>query len=702
MSTLISNLNTIESVKVDIKSAIADKGVDMTGLSFTDYPAAIASISGGGGGFAGYTEKSMTEGVILNNLSNSASFVASSVFQNNSTLQTVYLPECSIVYLSAFLGCPNLTSVNFLSDTLVMEAGALSSCTNLTTANIPGCTELPVGLFYSCNNLTEVTLTTESMVIGNMVFYQCSALQSVSVPGCTAIGTSAFNGCSSLQSIYTPDCSVIGVDAFRNCSSLSQAYMPLLSVVPNYAFQGTAIESIDLPNCTELGVGAFDGCVSLTSISLPSCEVVGQAALEGTGLTSISLPVCTNIGSIAFAVWGDVPTGISYIYAPLAENIGPGAFRNTALTSYVLPSTLSYINGSVFTNTAITSASFPMVRLVSDMAFGWCSSLSTVSLPECLSVNYAAFQFAGLTELNLPKLSCVNGQMVFTYCTSLSSVSLPRFMNKDSVFAGRTNNIFAGCSSLTEVELPLCFNLGYGAFASCTSLSRVSIPLYCQGGQTFINCLNLSELTIGTETPWVPAYQNDLAQTPFATGGSGVIYVDAAMYESWTTAAGWSQFSSYMVSVGNTDPMVSMDTETGVITGKTGYFGGYIWTTMSSATTVSLPNCKVVGARGFLGFTELSEVSLPNCIAIHDYAFVNCSSLTELNLPVCEYLGSSLFSGAGITSVTLGYSGVVNIPLSANMIFTSQLVFVPSEWVDTYKADSYWSAYSSQIFAIPE
>ena len=45
MSQLIDNLNTIESIKTDIKAAIENKGVDMTGISFPDYASKIGEIS---------------------------------------------------------------------------------------------------------------------------------------------------------------------------------------------------------------------------------------------------------------------------------------------------------------------------------------------------------------------------------------------------------------------------------------------------------------------------------------------------------------------------------------------------------------------------------------------------------------------------------------------------------------------------------
>ena len=45
MSQLIDNLNTIESIKTDIKQAIENKGVDMTGVSFPGYASKIGEIS---------------------------------------------------------------------------------------------------------------------------------------------------------------------------------------------------------------------------------------------------------------------------------------------------------------------------------------------------------------------------------------------------------------------------------------------------------------------------------------------------------------------------------------------------------------------------------------------------------------------------------------------------------------------------------
>ena len=46
MSQLIDNLNTIESIKTDIKTSLENKVVNITGIYFTGYASKIGEISG--------------------------------------------------------------------------------------------------------------------------------------------------------------------------------------------------------------------------------------------------------------------------------------------------------------------------------------------------------------------------------------------------------------------------------------------------------------------------------------------------------------------------------------------------------------------------------------------------------------------------------------------------------------------------------
>ena len=186
MSQLIDNLNTIESVKTDIKAAIENKGVDMTGVSFPGYASKIGEISGGGG----WDQKSLTEGTIeITNLDNSASFVASGAFYGNKSIQTVNLPYATSVGYSAFYSCSLLNQVN-----------------------LPMCS-----------------------YIGSNAFNICSSLLQISLPMCGYIDYNVFNQCSSLSQIILPVCSYIDNYVFRNCMSLSIITIGYSSVCSLYS-----------------------------------------------------------------------------------------------------------------------------------------------------------------------------------------------------------------------------------------------------------------------------------------------------------------------------------------------------------------------------------------------------------------------------------------------------------------------------------
>ena len=219
MSQLIDNLNTIESIKTDIKAAIENKGVDMTGVSFPGYASKIGEISGGG--TVGWDQKSFTEGTVnIINLDNSASFVVSSAFDGNKTIQTVNLPYATIVRNYAF-----------------------RSCTSLTQVNLPMCSYISGSAFYGCTSLSQISIPMCSYI--GRAFYNCKFSQ-VSLPICSYIGSYAFDFCADLSQLSLPMCSYIGGNAFRWCANLSiitLGYSSVCSLAGSNAFTNTKITS---------------------------------------------------------------------------------------------------------------------------------------------------------------------------------------------------------------------------------------------------------------------------------------------------------------------------------------------------------------------------------------------------------------------------------------------------------------------------
>ena len=206
MSELTTNLNNILDIKGNIKSAIENKGVDMTGVSFPGYASKIGEISGGGG----WDQKSFTEGTIdIINLDNSASFVASSAFYGNKSIQTVNLPYTTSVGSYAFYNCTSLSQVS-LPMCSYIGGNAFYNCTSLTQMSLPMCSYIDSGAFYRCRSLSIITIGYSGI--------------------CSLISSDVFNGAqitSSTGSIYVTTSLVDEYKSAPNWSYFSTQIFPI-------------------------------------------------------------------------------------------------------------------------------------------------------------------------------------------------------------------------------------------------------------------------------------------------------------------------------------------------------------------------------------------------------------------------------------------------------------------------------------------
>ena len=230
MSQLTDNLNLIVSIKSDIKSAIENKGVDMTGVSFPGYASKIGEISGGG--TIGWDQKSFTEGTIeIINLDNSASFVASDAFNGNTTIQTVNLPYATSVGSNAFFQCNTLKQVSLTVCSYIGKS-AFAYCQNLNQISLPVCSYINDRTFYYCNALKQVGLPVCSY-IGNNVFFNCYRLSIITIgysSVCSLYDSNVFEETqitSSTGSIYVPASLVDAYKSATNWSYFSTQIFPI-------------------------------------------------------------------------------------------------------------------------------------------------------------------------------------------------------------------------------------------------------------------------------------------------------------------------------------------------------------------------------------------------------------------------------------------------------------------------------------------
>jgi hypothetical protein len=92
--------------------------------------------------------------------------------------------------------------------------------------------------------------------------------------------------------------------------------------------------------------------------------------------------------------------------------------------------------------------------------------------------------------------------------------------------------VFRGCSSLTNIELPACTYIGYG---------------------TFIECINLTKLTLGMPRVARLSNTNAFTSTPMSistlTGTWGSIYVPASLVDSYKSATNWATYADRITAI---------------------------------------------------------------------------------------------------------------------------------------------------------
>ena len=345
MSQLIDNLNTIESVKTDIKSAIENKGVDMTGVSFPGYASKIGEISGGGvkpsgvldisnnGVFdvysyasanvnvptTGFNEREVTEGKFnIVNLNNSASFVKNNVFDNNNYIQTVNLPDCYEVKEEAFCYCTNLTTVNLPMCSSISSA-VFRNCYSLSQVNLPMVKTISALAFNNCSSLTSLTLCTDvywTVPFGNRTY----------------IGTPIITVSSSASIYVRSDTYSLWV-ALTGWSSISDKFVSVPVSGPALSFSNGLVsgttKAIASDFTSYLSVTASD----ITNVLLPECKYLYDLTFQScTSLNQVNLPVCSYIGNGAFLNC-NLFSSITIGYSSVCSLGGTQIFETTQITS---------------------------------------------------------------------------------------------------------------------------------------------------------------------------------------------------------------------------------------------------------------------------------------------------------------------------------------------------------------------------------
>ena len=151
--------------------------------------------------------------------------------------------------------------------------------------------------------------------------------------------------------------------------------------------------------------------------------------------------------------------------------------------SVVIPKEVTYMNRT------------RKVTKIGECAFQNCSSLTSISMPDCITIiGYSAFQgCSNLSNISIPQNVTEIGEKAFSSCISLTSILIPDNVSNVEV------STFEGCTKLSSVIIGESIkNIGRSAFLGCTALMSLSIGENVEyiGESAFWDCKSLVSLII--------------------------------------------------------------------------------------------------------------------------------------------------------------------------------------------------------------
>jgi hypothetical protein len=402
--SIAEKLTQLATAKQNIKQAIIDKGVDLTGVPFTSYHTKIAEISGEGGDpgetptdgdylvrFIDYDGTILKEEWVdsgedatpptLPDYSTATNKRPALTFQGwnnsytnitgNKDIGATYIPTDDKTHVFVRLTVVSGKNLSLYlnktdTSTLSIDWGDEITTTHTDSGNFNtshtysdyGDYEIKIWIssgsgLYSFGNggSTSVFVGGSQQQRRNMLMYLFVG------NNVSNISSYAFLTCYSLTSISIPEgVTSIGNSAINQCYSLTSINIPEgVTSIGTYAFnQCRSLTSISIPEgVTSIGTYAFNECYSLTSISIPEgvTSIGTYAFCSCYSLTSISIPEgVTSIGTYAFCSCHsltsiNIPANVS--------SIGNSAFSSCySILKYVFNRTTppSLASTSVFTN----------------------------------------------------------------------------------------------------------------------------------------------------------------------------------------------------------------------------------------------------------------------------------------------------------------------------------------------------------------
>lgn len=363
--------------------------------------------------------------------------------------------------------------------------------------------------------------------------------------------------------------------------------------------------------------------------------------LENSSIDTIDIIGCPNLSNI--------------VYSPHIKYVS--RIQGTAISEFVLPSTVKYIERYAFMNSNnLTNITLPGGLVsIGGSAFEGCTSLEDITIPSSvISIEYDAFKGSGLRRAVVNAKLGILLSYVFGNCSNLTQVVLP-----DSLKTIDTR-CFVNCTQLTQIELPEgLVSIESYAFSN-SGLTSIQLPVGISllKSNVFYQCTNLTSVNMLSTTP---------------------IQIEASAFRGCSNLE-----------------QINLNKVTTI--GSNSFYG-------CNLNTIEIDNITSIGSNAFEDCISLTNISLTSSatrVVIQSSSFRRCNNIRNVYIN-CTGFSNSIFSGSSLNNVeevTLGPK-CTEIPGKFTNFTHLQSVAIQSSNIRTISSSTFSGCTSLTSFEIP-
>ncbi|MFR9583823.1 MAG: leucine-rich repeat domain-containing protein [Rikenellaceae bacterium] len=485
-------------------------------------------------------------------------------------------------------------------------------------------------------------------------------------------------------------------------TEISDEQYEKLNNIINYHDEGSVW--LSLPNIDAIPDNAFKDCVGLYSVEFEDNATVGEGSFYGCS----SLVVVQNSENVA-------SFGASS-FAKCSSLCSIDISGTTEIAESMFSSCTALVQVTLKPEIDVRSTTTEPTLTVGDSAFKGCTALTTIENVGNV-VSFGTYAFSGCTSLNTIELSVATlSNFIFTDCSSLQSVTLPNCIN-----IGKSP--FTRCTSLTELNLTsdsaITTNVDYANNfdpSQCTlTLGAAEVAMMKVKGvwhdDTWLKILDVNGDEALPQPSVLPPYYIDdmVLNTTYSTDEIWQISdteISDEQYEKLRTIINFQGAGSVRISLPNIDVIpdnafsgctalaqVTLKPADATTTTPTLTVGGSAFKGCTALTTIeNVGNVASFGSYAFSGCTSLYTIEL-SVATLSNFIFNNCSNLQIVTLPNCINIGKSPFTGcASLTELKLTSDSAIstNVDYANNFDPSQCTLTLGAAEVDMIRAKGVW------------